>query len=299
MTKLTDLKNSPTLRGWLLVMPALLIFLGFYVGPAVVGLRMSFFKWDGLAPEMEFIGWENYIRLFNTERFWNDVWINLIVLVSSLITILPFAIIIANGLSKRGFGMKFFRNAVFFPQMLSAATIALIWTLVYDPYLGLVNQILGSLGLEAWETPWLGTNSLVLFCVILAIIWSSLGFHVVLFMAGLAGIPAEYFDAARLETSNPLDILRYVTLPFLRETVFMFFVVIVGSSFGHSTGLVFLLTEGGPGNRTELLGLYGYDMAFRGHQFGYSSAISLVIMVIVVSLIIIPTLRLARDRMEF
>jgi ABC-type sugar transport system permease subunit len=299
MVNIKKIKNSSALRGWLLVLPALLIFIGFYVGPAIIGLRMSLYEWDGLSPVMKFVNLDNYIRLFSTQRFWNDVWINLIVLISSLIFIFPIAILLALVLSKRGFGMKFFRNAMFFPQMLSIATIALIWTLIYDPYLGLLNRILEQVGLSSYTNTWLGSNNLVLICVIVAIIWASIGFHVVLFIAGLSGIPEEYFDAIKLETNNQITILRYVTLPLLRETIFISFVVIVGSSFGHSTGLVFLLTNGGPNNRTELLGLYGYNMAFRGHQFGYSSAISLVILFIVMLLVIIPTIQLAKDKLEY
>lgn len=297
--KLHFILHSSEFRGWILVLPALLIFITFYVGPAVLGLRMSFFKWDGMDPKMTFIGLDNYIRLFTTDRFWNDVAVNLIVLGVSLFVMIPCSLMIAVGLSRHMIGMRFFRNTVFLPQVLSIATIALIWTLMYDPYMGLINNVLKYLGLSQLQTPWLGTNSTVLICVIIAILWSSLGFHVVLFIASLAGIPSEFFDAARLETDNMLDVLRYVTIPLLRETIFISFVVIVGSSFGHATGLVFLLTEGGPGNRTELLGLYGYDIAFRGRQFGYSSAISLVILLIVFCLVIIPALRLAKERLEY
>ncbi|MFM8322988.1 MAG: carbohydrate ABC transporter permease [Chloroflexota bacterium] len=290
--------KSKDLRGWLLVAPALLIFITFYVGPAFLGLRISLFKWDGIA-DMQFVGFENYIRLFSTARFWNDVRVNLIVLVVSLVTIIPGALMVAVSLSRRGLGMTFFRNAIFLPQVLSIAAIALIWTLMYDPFSGLINYSLKFIGLDELQTPWLGNNSTVLWSVILSILWASLGFHVVLFMAGLSGIPSEYYDAAKLETSSFFHTLRYITIPLLRETIFMSFVVIVGSSFGSSTGLVFLLTAGGPGNRTELLGLYGYSIAFRGRQFGYSSAISLVILILVIALVIGPAFRLAKERLEY
>lgn len=290
--------KSHDLQGWLLTAPALLIFLVFYVGPALLGLRISLFKWDGIS-DMQFVGLDNYIRLFTTPRFWNDVRVNLIVLIVSLVVLIPASLMIAVTLSRRGFGMTFFRNAIFLPQVLSIAAIALIWTLMYDPFLGLINYALKSIGLGNLSTPWLGNNNTVLLCVIVAILWASLGFHVVLFIAGLSGIPKEFYDAARLETNSFLQTLRFVTIPMLRETIFMSFVVIVGSSFGTSTGLVFLLTAGGPGNRTELLGLYGYNIAFRGRQFGYSSAISLIILVLVVLLVIVPAYRLAKERLEY
>jgi ABC-type sugar transport system permease subunit len=122
---------------------------------------------------------------------------------------------------------------------------------------------------------------------------------VVLFIAGLSSIPPEFYDAASLETSSRLDVLRYITIPLLRETIFIAFVVIVGSSFGHATGLVFLLTFGGPQNATEMLGLYSYSMAFRARDFGYASAISFVVLVLVLALVWIPARRIARERLEY
>jgi raffinose/stachyose/melibiose transport system permease protein len=290
--------HSHTLQGWLLTLPALCIFLLFYVGPAVLGLWISFFRWDGIAPKMEFYGLANYQRMLQDDRFWNTVQVNLVVLVVSLLVIIPVALLIAIALSRRGFAMKFFRNAIFLPQVLSVATIALVFTLLYDPYQGLINHLLKLAHLGGLQTAWLGEKSTALIAVLLAILWSSLGFHVVLFLAGLAGIPSEYYDAAHLETSSSFDMLRYITVPLLRESIFMSFVVIVGSSFGHATGLIFLLTSGGPLHRTELMELYSYTIAFRGQQYGYSSAISVIVLALVLALVIGPALRLARERLE-
>ncbi len=292
-------KMPPELQGWLLSLPALTLFVVFYIGPALMGLWISLFKCDGISSQMTFVALENYARLFGDARFWNSLRVNFIILGLSLFLLLPISIFVAVLLSKRQVGMNFFRNAIFLPQILSVATIALVWTLLYEPYRGFINNIPQFFGFERWGIAWLGDRNLALMSVIFVIFWSSLGFHVVLFLAGLSRIPEEIFDAVRLETNNPLHTLRYITIPLLRETIFISFVVIVGSSFGHKVGIVFLMTFGGPFNSTEMMALYSYLIAFKGHQFGYSSAISLVILLLVFAIVIVPTIRLARERLEY
>ena len=123
--------------------------------------------------------------------------------------------------------------------------------------------------------------------------------NMILFMAGLGSIPPEYFDAARIETNSWWDTLRYVTLPLLREIMLIIFVLIFSGSFGNLIGFFLLLTKGGPEGHTEILGIYMYNTAFRGFQFGYASAISIILVVIVLAVVIYPALHIARERLEY
>ena len=149
------------------------------------------------------------------------------------------------------------------------------------------------------EIAWLGDPRLALVSVLVATTWFDFGLHMLLFMAGLAAIPPEYFDVARIETVRWHQKLRHVTLPLLREQVLISFTLIVSGSFGHLLGLFFLMTDGGPAGRTELLGLYMTKVAFRGSQYGLGSAVSVLMLVLVLAIVIWPILRVGRERLEF
>jgi raffinose/stachyose/melibiose transport system permease protein len=283
---------------WALCLPAIMIFSIFYVGPAVMGLLVSLFTWDGSAALPVYAGLSNYTRLVSDPRFWNSVRVNLFVLSGNLLFLLPTSFFVALLLRKKGFAIKLFRNVFFFPQLLSVATIALVWMLLLDPYQGFINQIILGLG-GSGRIAWLGDPRLAIVCVVIVVAWSQIGFHIVLMLAGLSGIPDEYYDAVSLETDSPLIRHLYITIPMLRETLFVSFTVIIGNAFGHATGLVFLLTRGGPMNATELMGLYSYSMAFQGHQFGYSSTISFFILVLVVLLVFFPARKIAMEKLQY
>jgi ABC-type sugar transport system permease subunit len=146
---------------------------------------------------------------------------------------------------------------------------------------------------------WLGENNTALASALVATTWYSVGLTTILLLAGLGSIPPEYDDAARLETSSQVTRLRHVTLPMLREVMLIIFVLVISGSFGHLVGFFLLLTGGGPAGRTELLGIYMYESGMRGYQFGYASAISVVLVTIVLSVVIVPVLRIARERLEY
>jgi ABC-type sugar transport system permease subunit len=146
---------------------------------------------------------------------------------------------------------------------------------------------------------WLGENETALLSALVATTWYSFGFTMILFMAGLGSIPAEYYDAARIETSSQWQVLRYITLPLLREVLLIIFVLTFSGSFGGLIGFFLLLTGGGPAGRTDLVGIYMYQSAFRAYQFGYASAISVVLVLLVLLVVIVPVLRIARERLEY
>ncbi len=232
--------RSPNLVGWLLCTPALLILGVFFLAPVIVGLRTSFYEWNGASINMKFIGLSNYIEALNAPRFWNAMLINWLALLGSLITQMPPALFLAIGLSKQTRLMKIYRGAIFSPQVLSIAAAGLLWTLIYNPYQGPLNQLLSSMGLDFLALGWLGEPSTALISLIIASGWFYFGFHMIIFMAGLAAIPKEYFEAALLETSNWFATIRYITLPLLREQFLISFVLIFGGSFGSLMGFSIL-----------------------------------------------------------
>jgi len=297
--KMQRLLRSPEVAGWLLCLPALLMLVVFFLGPAIVGFRVSLYKWDGASPSMEFVGLGNYVEALSSERFWNAMKVNWLAFVGSLLTQMPLALGLALGLSKKGFGMKVYRSAIFAPQVMSIAAVALLWSLLYNPYQGPINQLFRSIGLDVLATGWLGNPDTALGSLLVATAWFYFGFHMVIFMAGLAAIPKEIFEAVQLETNSWLKTLVYVTLPLLREQILLVFVFIFAGSFGHLMGFFSLMTEGGPAGATELLGIYMSLQAFRANRYGYASAISAIILLIVGGVLAWPALRVARDRLEY
>jgi ABC-type sugar transport system permease subunit len=297
--RLRSLLRKRAVQGWLLSAPALLTFGVFFVGPALLGLVYSFTKWDGVMPLPEFIGLANYRELFATPRFWSGLRVNLLLAFGLIFVQLPFSLFLAIGLSKRGRLNTFFRNAFFFPQALSVTVAALTWRFAFAPTVGLANRVLEIVGLEAWQTAWLGEKDTALIALTLSFIWWTFGFFTILFIAGLSAIPGMYFEALRLESNKWYHELRYVTLPMLRETILIAFAMAVSNAFGHALGYVDLLTLGGPAGSTELLGLYATTTALYGRRLGYSSAITFTMLALVLAAVIGPVLRVAQERLEY
>jgi raffinose/stachyose/melibiose transport system permease protein len=285
--------------GWLLCLPALSIFSVFLVGPALVAIGLSLFEWDGFSPDAKFVGLQNYADLFSSREFWRSATVNIVVAGATLALQMPLALLLATLLASRRRASALYRGALFTPQVLSIAAVGLIWTLVYDPYQGMLNRVLGAVGLSGLERPWLGETSTALPAVIITSTWFYFGFHMILFLAGMAAIPRDLYEAARLETDSSIHLFRYVTLPLLREVMLISFVLIISGAFGHLIGLFAVMTNGGPEQSTQLLGLLTTDTAFRGLQYGYAGAISVVMLFTVMLVIAWPTWRVARERIEF
>jgi ABC-type sugar transport system permease subunit len=291
--------TKATVIGWLLCLPALLIFGTFFVGPAIVGFYVSLFSWNGTSPHMSFVGLANYAAVLGDDRFWNAVRVTFTALAFMLAVKLPLALLLAVGLSAPGPIKRFFRVSLFLPYVLSTTMVAAIWIFLLDPYRGLVNYLLSVAGLDSWQQGWLGQGSTALPSVIIGGAWWTFGLYVVLFTAALAGIPSEFYDAARLETNSRLQVLFKITIPLLREQIFVACVMTTGGVLGFLTGFFLLLTGGGPAGRTETLGILGYFTAFRGLQFGHASAISVIVLALMFALIVLPTIRIVRGRVEY
>jgi raffinose/stachyose/melibiose transport system permease protein len=225
--------------------------------------------------------------------------VNWLAVFGSLLTQMPLALGLAIVLSRKGFGMKAYRTVIFAPQAMSIAAVALLWRLIYSPYFGPLNHLLRAIGLDTLAIGWLGDPDTALISVLMAAAWFYFGFHMVIFMAGLASIPDEIYDAVRLETNSWFHTLIYITLPLLREQLLLSFVFILAGTFGSLMGFVSLLTDGGPANATELLGIYMARQAFRGNRYGYASAISVILLLTVGLALVWPALRVARERLEY
>ncbi|MEU7134166.1 sugar ABC transporter permease [Streptomyces sp. NPDC046261] len=274
-----------------LVLP-LAIYGIFVVSPFVQAVYYSFTDWTGLSPDFTVTGFDNYQRLWHDEVFWKSVGHNvLLLLILPLVTLglgLFFAFMLNLGGRRRKNaavagvrGSGFYKIVYFFPQVLSIAIVALLFQFAYNPNSGALNSFLSAIGLDSVRPEWLGDPSLALWCVMAVMIWSNVGFYVVLFSAGMSSIPKDFYEAALLDGANRLQTFFRITLPLLWDTVQTGWVY-MGIMALDSFAVVQIMTvgPGGPDYSTEVLSFYLYTKAFRDGQAGYATTLGVALLIV-------------------
>lgn len=256
---------------YLFLAPAAACYLAVVVVPILRSMYLSFFRVDLVSAQ--FVGLDNFARLLADELFWYSLLHNLILMVLSLAIQLPVALFLAALLSGRVIGRTVFRTAYFMPMMLSTVVIGLVWRELFRTDLGLVNSALRTVFGRGAAPDWFGNGALALITVILAISWRYVGFYLVLFVAGIEGIPEELYEAARIDGAGAWASFRHVTLPGLRRVIAIAVLLSVVGSLKYFD-LVYIITQGGPGGATELMTTYMYNQAFAVGSFGYASTIA-------------------------
>ncbi|GAA3022837.1 sugar ABC transporter permease [Streptosporangium longisporum] len=268
-------------RGWvtaiLFVLPALVLFALLVLAPILVAGYTSLYKWNGIGPPSNFVGLDNFTRLFASDIFVGDLRNGGILIVLGLLVQLPLSLGLAVMLNQRIRGRAFYRLLFFAPYMLSEAIIGVLFSLILSPEAGLANRMLVSWGLEPWT--WLSEPDTVMFSLFLVITWKYFGFHMILYLAGLQGIPRELSEAARIDGAGSWNVFRHVTLPLLGPTIRVsVFLSIIGTI--QLFDLVWILTGGGPSHASETMAVSMFEYGFKRSQIGYSSAISVVMFLI-------------------
>lgn len=264
----------------LFVVPGLMVFLLFLLIPVARTTEYSLYKWNGLGPMEEYVGLENYDRLIHHDVFRLSVRHTLVIMGLSLMIQLPLALLLALLVGRGNLpGRKFFRTLLFIPYVFSEVITAIIWLFVLHPDEGLANFIFDGTIPGFEYVAWLGDKEKVLYAIFAVITWKYFGFHMILYMAGLQGIPQDLEDAARLDGATEARVLRYITLPLLGSTIRLtVYLSIVGSL--HQFVIVWLLRQGGPVNASQVLGTYLYKFGIRGMALGYGSSIAVTMFAI-------------------
>lgn len=273
-------QRNKTLTIVLFVLPGMVLFVLFVLMPIFQSALFSFYDWDGFGPPTDFIGFNNYTRLLNHSVFQLSLAHSLTIMVLSLLIQLPLALGLAL-LVGRGklHGKRFFRAMLFIPYVFSEVITAIIWRYVFSPGGGLVNQVLLAIIPGYEPIAWLAEREIVLYAYFAVLTWKYFGFHMILYMAGLQGIPKDLEDAARIDGATEPGVLRFVTLPLLGPTIRLTIFLSVVGSFQQFV-LVWVLTQGGPVNASELIGTYLYKFGIQRFALGYGSAIAIVLFVI-------------------
>lgn len=275
---MTQFRQSRT--GYLFILPAFVLFLTFFAIPFAESVYYSLTSWNGADPEKTFVGIDNYIRLAQDPKMWESLGRNLAwVVVGTLAPILIGLLLAALLASPWVKGRIAFRTIYFLPVVLSPVVIGLIWSWIYHPTFGILNHMLESIGLSDLTQPWLGNPDLALWMVMLAAIWSYFGFCLVVLMAGMQSIDTQLYDAAMVDGANAWNRFFHVTLPQLNGviTMIMAYTLIGGLNVFD---LVWVTTQGGPANSTELIATYTYKQSFQLNSIGYGSALSMVMTVL-------------------
>lgn len=286
------------------------IYALYVVSPYVQAIQISMTDWTGLTATQNFVGFENYVRLFEDDQFWVALKNNLILLVVVPIVTLVLGLFFASMLNvgrkgKQGIqgvrGSGIYKVVYFFPQVLSVAIIGVLFKYVFAPTEagGILNGFLRAIGLDSWATPWLGDPNFAFWCVVVVMIWSFVGFYVVLFSAAMQSIPKDIYEAALLDGSSRFTTFRHVTLPLVWDTVQVAWVYLaIQAMDGFALVHIMLGISGGPSRAGDVLGVALYRSAFNGYRFGYASAIGVVltILTLIVSVLFFRAAR--RERVE-
>jgi raffinose/stachyose/melibiose transport system permease protein len=256
------------------LLPALLLYAVFVVFPVIQSTRYSLYDWNGLEALDDFVGLDNFRRAFDDPLFRDAFRHNVVILVFSLLFQIPFALGLAVLLNTRMRGRGLMRTIFFAPYVLSEVVTGVVWRQMLRPD-GLVDQSLVGVGAESWIQGWLSDPDVVLYALFFVITWKYFGFHMILLLAGLQGIPDELREAASIDGASSWQTFRHVVLPLLGPTVRVsMFLSMIGSL--QLFDLVWVTTKGGPIGASSTMSTYLYDQ-FRRGLFGYASAVSIVI----------------------
>lgn len=261
-------------------------FIGFFLFtliPVIFSLILAFMKWDSFGTP-EFVGMKNFSKMLNDDTFW----ISLKNTFLYTIGVVPLTLICSLGLAillnKKIRGMKFFRTAFFFPYVTSLVAIAVVWNMLFHPTMGPINQFL-KLFIEN-PPGWTSSSDWALTAIVIVSVWRGMGYYMILYLAGLQSVPKELYEAASMDGAGKWKQFLNVTVPSLRPTTFFVTIMLVINCF-KIFDLVQVMTAGGPGRATNVLVYQIYNEAFVKFNFGYASAIAMVLFVIVLSITVI------------
>lgn len=275
-----------TLAGWLFALPWTVIFLVFMAIPIIASLVLSFTNF-GIANlrnpfDLQFIGVQNYVNLLHDQTFLLSALNTIFIVVIGVPVNIALALLVAMGVN-RGVNVvrTIFRVGYYLPVVTSFVAIAVVWRFLLDPDVGIINNLFHAVGLQGPN--WLGNPALALPSMIFVIVWRNIGSGMIIFLAGLQGIDPVLYEAAQIDGAGTFALFRNITLPMLRPTL-LFVSVLTSIGFLQAFQEPFVMTQGGPLNRTLTVQMYLYQQGFNFFNQGYASAMAYVLFVVIVIL---------------
>jgi multiple sugar transport system permease protein len=275
---------SKNLVAYSFILPNLLGFAIFTLVPIVFSLGLAFMSWDG-ANEIHWVGLNNFKELADDDTFKialkNTFWYVGGTVPLTMICSLGLAVLLNQPIR----GRNLFRTIYFLPYIASLVAVAVVWNMLFLPSAGPVNELLRTLGVTN-PPRWSASVDWAMPTVVMASIWKGMGYYMVIYLAALQGIPAILYESAEIDGANAWQRFRYITVPMLTPATFFISIMLTISSF-KVFDLILVMTNGGPGRATNVLVIHTYNTAFRRFEFGYSSAIAMVLFVIVMAITLV------------
>lgn len=265
------------------IVPAAILILTFLIYPLIKTFWYSFTSWKNFSPKAAWAGLENYSRLIADPIISKSIKNTFVMMFFVVIFQVGFALVLAMFVSTTRKTFKFFRTVYFFPIVISATAIGLMFKLIYGYEYGLLNYIVELFGGE--RQVWINEATSI-YLVTIPTMWQYVGFYFVIYLTGMSKIPDEIYESAELDGINAWQKAVYITIPMIRDVICSVVILVISGCF-KVFDMVYIITEGGPMNSSELLSTYMYNMAFRRYNGGYASAIAVLMIVIGVALTLV------------
>ncbi|MBP7211309.1 sugar ABC transporter permease [bacterium] len=276
---LSKLSDNQAFVGWVFILPALLGTLVFIIIPVICSFGLSFMHWD-LINKPNFVGISNYIEIFESPAFGKILINTFVYAITTSIFAVIIPLVLACILNSKIRGSEFFKTAYFLPFITPMIVIAIIWQWIFDPNIGILNYILHL------HINWLYDENFAMPAVIVVSVWKLIGYNMVIFLAGLSSLNNSIFEAAKIDGANAFNVFRHVTVPMLSPTIFFVVIITCISSF-QVFDLIYMMTQGGPLDSTNVLVYAVYKNAFEYFKVGQASAMAYVLFVIILILTMI------------
>lgn len=273
---LSKLLSNSSFVGWVFILPALLGTFIFIIIPVVCSFGLSFMDWD-LINKAQFVGLKNYKTLFMEPLFGKILLNTFVYAISTSFFAVIIPLVLACILNSKIRGSEFFKTAYFLPFITPMIVIAVVWDWIFDPNIGILNHILHL------HINWLYDPNFAMPAIIIVSVWKLIGYNMVIFLSGLSAINQSLFEASKIDGANAFDTFRFVTVPLLSPTIFFVVIITCISSF-QIFDLIYLMTQGGPLDSTNVLVYAIYQNAFEYFKIGQASAIAYVLFVIILVL---------------
>lgn len=276
---LSNIFNNERFAGWIFIFPALLGTLIFIVIPVICSFGLSFAKWDLLNP-IQFVGLSNYKEIFTEPLFYKIFWNTVVFALSTSILGVIIPLVLACILNSKIRGAEFYKTAYFLPFITPMIVIGVVWEWIFDPNIGLLNHILHL------HINWLYDTHFAMPALIVVSVWKLIGYNMIIFLSALSGISQSIFEASKIDGASPFQTFKNITIPMLSPSIFFVVIITAISSF-QVFDLIYLMTQGGPLDSTNVLVYAIYKNAFEYFNVGKASAIAYFLFFIILVLTLI------------
>ena len=271
-------KAIKTLKPYLFVAPALIVFIVFSIYPILNTIFLSFYEWDMISPTKEFVGIKNYQTLFRDVKFYQTLSNTFVYMLLTVGLGVILAIALALFLRKDTRINKFMQNLIFTPYIVSLASISFLWMWLMNNDFGLLNYLLSLVGIGPID--WLGNPKVALISLVIISVWKTLGYNTLIILSALQSIPKHLYEAASLDKATKRQTFFKITLPMISPTLFFLTIVSIIASF-KVFETIQIITNGGPQNSTNTLVYSIYEYGFQFYKIGYASTIGVILLVII------------------